>query len=143
MPATSLTPPNPHDPGPPPPQQDQHRTSTTNTCPSPASHCSRGGLRVRTQRTRGGQRQGKDEATMMGGDNTPPPMPLRHHDTPPAPSLASNCSWGGWWVEPRWGGETRQWTNAATSPQHITVPPYLWGGPTMWRSDNSDDDDAA
>ena len=29
----------------------------------------------------------------------PPPMPPCHNDTPPAPSLTSNCSWGGWWVE--------------------------------------------
>ena len=49
----------------------------------------------------GGQQQQLDKEGRWRSDETtiPAPMPPHHNDTPPVPSLTSNCSWGGMWVE--------------------------------------------
>ena len=49
----------------------------------------------------GGQQQQLDEEGRQRRDKTttPAPMLLHHDNAPPAPSLASNCLWGGTQVE--------------------------------------------
>ena len=49
----------------------------------------------------GGQQQQPDEEGWRRSDETTTPAPMLpcHDNTPPTPSLASSCSWGGMWVE--------------------------------------------
>jgi hypothetical protein len=47
------------------------------------------------------------------------------NDTPPAPSLTSNCLWGGSWVEWQGGHHVHRTT---TAPPTTTMSHCLWGG---------------